>query len=181
MATRNLTNLLPELLDLILAPFLVVNDPVIIPEMFGYSSFHGFSVRARPKSVNALKLQPSVLLICKALHDVGMRILYQKNRFHFMAPQGLYTFAATIGKKYAGLVSQISIYAPDPEFRGIVLNGMLTTYFPNLNRITLDRRMEGRGIVARSILHKITNKEQLEKALREQVGPRCQIAVFPAK
>ena len=181
MTSTILTNLLPEILDLILTLFLVTSDPIIIPIFFGCFSPEGFDMAARPKPREPLGLQPSILHVCKAIHEAGTRSLYQKNRFHFQGPQGLYTFAATIGKSNAQLVSQISIHAVNPEFFRWVLDGRVTACFKNLNRITLDRRGEGRGVVARSLLRKIPNKEELEKALREQVGPGCHVSIFPAE
>ncbi|MCJ1283451.1 hypothetical protein MMC26_002780 [Xylographa opegraphella] len=183
MTTPNLDTILPELLALILAPFLVADDSIITDRLFGCfatTPSRRVDFMTRPKPKEPFKsMQPSVLMICGVIHEAGAAILYKMNRFHFLGPQGLYTFADFIGKTKAQRVSQISIHAVNPEFHEFVLGGIVTKCFPNLNRITLERRLAASGIIARSILSRIPKREELEQALREKVRTQWMIVIYP--
>ncbi|MCJ1388452.1 hypothetical protein MMC18_001299 [Xylographa bjoerkii] len=182
MATNNFAELPAELLELILGPFLVFNNPIVVPAYFGSSfTFRASIQSSSPAPSGAFQKQLSVLQVSKKFHDVGVDILYQKRRFHFTDPQGLHSFARSIGAKNKILVSQISIYAVEPDFLVFAKRGTIATSFPNLTQITLERRAAGTGVVARSIMGKIPDKAELVEALRKTLGDQCKIAFYPAE
>ncbi|MCJ1290906.1 hypothetical protein MMC34_002448 [Xylographa carneopallida] len=202
MASTTLTDLPTELLEFILRCFLVTRDPPDIRNYFVYYREPGWNIRLKLEI--PLKLQPSLLRICKATHNVGVRILYKENRFHFRGPHGLFAFAKLIGSK-AALISHISFYDLNAkfanrelgyflagltkrkahrqiaEFKQRARDGIVRQCFPNLDRLTLDKRDGGKGS-ARDIapkLRSIPRQVKLEEAMREQLGPNCQIDHFP--
>ncbi|MCJ1432860.1 hypothetical protein MMC27_002218 [Xylographa pallens] len=177
MPSKSLTNLPQEIVNLILEACLVASSPVVIPYFFG-SLFFGEQA-GLPIFQQPWEILPSVLSVCRSFHDVGIKYLYQKNHFHFRDPDGLVSFGDAIGKSNAELVSQISIQAVNQEFLKEALVPGATFCFENLKRITLDRRRDGSVTVDRSTLGPIPYEEKLEKAIRNLVGPDCQITTFP--
>ncbi|MCJ1397796.1 hypothetical protein MMC11_000992 [Xylographa trunciseda] len=180
MATQNLLlDLIPELLDPILAQLLVSDkQPIVVPAEEGiYAGLERLgSIHVISPGVS--KFQPSILGVCKDLHRIGSDLLYRRNRYHFLGPHGLVNFGDRIGARNAALITQISIHALNLHFKCPVSRA-ITINYPNLTRVTIDERHSGEGMVFRYRTDPIISKEELQEAMGLDDNSQCQIHIFP--